>query len=63
MLGGAFMENLLNDDVKLTEEDAIILAKQEQAKKEELFSRTILKVSKRLSEDEEYRKEISKMIS
>jgi hypothetical protein len=56
------MESLLKDDVALSE-DIKILAEHEQARKESLFSEAFLEITKRLSMDEEYRKEISKQIS
>jgi hypothetical protein len=57
------MEGLLKKDIKLSEEEKKIFAEREQAQKEELFSEAFLEITKRLTLDEEYRKEISKHIS
>jgi hypothetical protein len=57
------METLLKNEVKLSKEEEKIFAEQRQAQKEELFSEAFLEITKRLTLDEEYRKEISKQIS
>jgi hypothetical protein len=57
------MESALKNDVELSEAEAKIFAEREQERKRKLFSEAFIEITKRLSVDEEYRKEISKQIS